>query len=91
MAGKFHPFPEASCLIVIHAVKNSKNYSAIKYPKIPPHSFQTNTQRGTVEWVPLFLHEDPIPFAEIDPVSRHVRLCAGQELLDQQDVVFHDV
>ncbi len=36
-------------------------------------------QRGTVEWVPLFLHED------------HVRLCAGQELLDQQDVVFHDV
>ena len=46
-------------------------------------------QRGTVAWVPLFLHEDTIPFAEIDPVSRHVRLCAGQELIDQRDVVFH--
>jgi hypothetical protein len=48
-------------------------------------------QRGTVAWVPLFLHEDAIPFAEIDPVSRQVRLCAGQELLDQQEVVFHAI
>ena len=46
-------------------------------------------QQGTVEWVPLFLHEDSIPFAEIDPASRHVRLCVGQELIDQRDVVFH--
>jgi hypothetical protein len=48
-------------------------------------------QQGTVEWVPIFLHRDTSPFAEIDPVSRQVRLCAGQELLDQKDVVFHHV
>jgi hypothetical protein len=49
------------------------------------------TQQGVVEWVPIFLRGDPTPFAEINPISRQVRLCAGQELLDQQEVVFHDV
>ena len=47
--------------------------------------------QGTVEWIPIFLRGDPTPFAEINPVSRHVRLCAGQELLDQKDVLFHAI
>lgn len=46
-------------------------------------------QQGTVEWVPLFLPRDATPFAEIHAVSRHVRLCAGRELFDQKEAVFH--
>lgn len=47
-------------------------------------------QQGVWEWVPLFLPRETTPFAEIHTVSRQVRLCAGQEVLDQQEVVFHE-
>jgi hypothetical protein len=45
--------------------------------------------QGKVEWLPVFLPGSTIPFAEVNPVSRQVRLCPGQELLDSKEVVFH--
>jgi hypothetical protein len=45
-------------------------------------------QQGTVEWVPLFLSGGTTPYAEVHAASRHVRLYAGQEVLDQQEVFY---
>jgi hypothetical protein len=56
------------------------------------HSWEKSylkTHQGKSEWLPVFLPGSTTPFAEIDPVSRQVRLCPGQELLDSQEVVFH--
>jgi hypothetical protein len=46
-------------------------------------------QQETGEWVALFLPGESTPYAEINPVSLNVRLCIGQELRDQKEVVFH--
>ena len=56
------------------------------------HSWEKShlkAQQGSCAWVPLFLPGSTTAFAEIDPVGRQVRLCAGQALLDQKEVVFH--
>jgi hypothetical protein len=47
-------------------------------------------QRGKQAWVPLFPIGLASPIAEIDPVTRQVRMCAGQAIVNQQEVVFHD-
>jgi len=47
-------------------------------------------QQGRQEWVPLFPIGLAIPIAEIGPVARQVRMCAGQVIVIQQEVVFHD-
>jgi hypothetical protein len=47
-------------------------------------------QQGKREWVPLFPIGLATPIAEIDPMTRQVRLCAGQAIVNQQEVVFHD-
>jgi hypothetical protein len=47
-------------------------------------------QRGKQEWVPLFHLGLASPIAEINPVTRQVRMCAGQAIVNQQEVVFHD-
>ncbi|MBV9229536.1 MAG: hypothetical protein JOZ18_09510 [Chloroflexi bacterium] len=47
-------------------------------------------QQGVLEWVPLFLPGEATPFAQIHAISHHMRLCAGQQVLDQQKVVFHE-
>jgi hypothetical protein len=47
-------------------------------------------QQGKQEWVPLFPMGLAIPIAEIDPVTRRVRMCAGQAIVNQQEVVLHD-
>ncbi len=47
-------------------------------------------QQGKQEWVPLFPIGLAIPSAEIDPVTRRVRMCAGQVIVNQQEVVLHD-
>lgn len=47
-------------------------------------------QRGKTAWVPLFPLGLAFPIAEIDPVTRQVILCAGQDIVNQQEVVFHD-
>jgi len=31
-----------------------------------------------------------LPIAEIDPLTRQVRMCAGQAIVNQQEVVLHD-
>ena len=48
------------------------------------------SQQGKQEWIPLFLVGEAQPFAEIDSVTRAVRLCEGRELANEQDVLFHD-
>lgn len=48
------------------------------------------SQQGKQEWVPLFPSESTTPIAEIDPMTRQVRLAPGQTVLDQREVVFHD-
>lgn len=48
------------------------------------------SQQGKQEWVPLFTIGSTAPIAEIDPVTRQVRLCTGQTVADQQEVVLHD-
>ncbi len=47
-------------------------------------------QQGKQEWVPLFPIGLATPIAEIDPVTRQVRMCAGQAIVNQQEVVLHD-
>ncbi len=47
-------------------------------------------QQGKQEWVPLFPIGLALPIAEIDPVTRQVRMCAGQAIVNQQEVVLHD-
>ena len=47
-------------------------------------------QQGKQEWIPLFPVGLAIPIAEIDPVTRQVRMCAGQAIVNQQEVVLHD-
>ena len=47
-------------------------------------------QQGKQKWVPLFLIGLAIPIAEIDPVTRQVRMCAEQAIVNQQEVVLHD-
>ena len=47
-------------------------------------------QQGRQQWVPLFPIGLAIAIAEIDPLTRQVRLCAGQAIANQQEVVFHD-
>jgi phage tail protein X len=46
--------------------------------------------QGKQEWVPLFPIGLAIPIAEIDPVTHQVRMCAGQAIVNQQEVVLHD-
>jgi Restriction endonuclease len=48
-------------------------------------------QQGKQEWVPLFtVSSSQFPVAEIDPATRQVRMCAGQAVTDQLEVVLHD-
>jgi hypothetical protein len=47
-------------------------------------------QQGKQEWIPLFPIGLAIPIAEIDPVTRQVRMCTGQAIVNQQEVVLHD-
>lgn len=47
-------------------------------------------QQGKLAWVPLFIVGSPRPAAEIDPVTRQVRVCAGQTMADQMEVMLHD-
>jgi hypothetical protein len=46
------------------------------------------SQRGKQEWVPLFAVEGMQPVAEVHSTTRQVRLCADQQIADQQSVVF---
>jgi hypothetical protein len=56
------------------------------------HSWEKSylkAHQGKGEWLPAFLPGSTTPFAEIDPESRQARLCPGQELLDQKEVVLY--
>ena len=47
-------------------------------------------QQGKQEWIPLFPGGLTAPIAEMNPVTRQVRMCAGQAIVNQQEVVLHD-
>lgn len=55
-----------------------------------PEKAYLTSQQGKQEWIPLFTIGSATPIAEIDPVTRQVRMCAGQTIADQQEVVLHD-
>ena len=46
--------------------------------------------RGEQEWVPLFTLGSTSPVAEIDPVTRQVRMRVGYIAANVQEVVLHD-
>jgi len=48
------------------------------------------SQQGKQAWVPFFTVGSQDPVAEIDPVTRQVRMCAGKTVADQLEVVLHD-
>jgi hypothetical protein len=48
------------------------------------------SQQGKQAWVPLFTADSQDPVAEIDLVTRQVRICARETIPDQLEVVLHD-
>ena len=47
-------------------------------------------QQGKREWILLFPIGLATPIAEIEPVTRQVRMRTGQAIVNQQEVIFHD-
>ncbi len=45
-------------------------------------------QRGQQDWIPLFVIGSAVPVAEIHSKTLQVRVCVGQQIADQQDVMF---